>query len=84
MVGWATCGPFPPPAADVWDYPGRHCSVGGGRAAKDFISLRETRDAELPMPKLIIPSLQINMRGGDMPAEDEGGKVMLRLPINKL
>ncbi len=58
--------------------------VGGGRAAKDFISLRETRDAELPMPKLIIPSLQINMRGGNMPPADEGGKVMLKLPINEL
>ena len=58
--------------------------VGGGRGAEEFVDLRETRDAGLPMPKLIVPSLQINMRGGNMPPADESGTVMLKLPINKL
>lgn len=58
--------------------------VGGGRGAEDFVSLRETRDAGLAMPKLILPSLQVNMRGGNMPPADESGTVMLKLPINKL
>lgn len=58
--------------------------VGAGRGAADFIALREARDAGLPMPKLIVPSLQINMRGGKMPPPDESGTVMLKLPVNKL
>ncbi|UWR21068.1 MBL fold metallo-hydrolase [Sulfitobacter sp. S190] len=58
--------------------------IGGGRAADDFVALRETRDATLPMPKLIVPSLQINMRAGHMPEPDDSGTVMLKLPINKL
>lgn len=58
--------------------------VGGAAAADEFIALRETRDAQLPMPKLIVPSLQINMRAGHMPEPDDSGTVMLKLPINAL
>ncbi|AXI42150.1 MBL fold metallo-hydrolase [Sulfitobacter sp. SK011] len=58
--------------------------VGGGAGEDDFVTLRETRDASLPMPKLIVPSLQINMRAGHMPEADDSGTVMLKLPINKL
>jgi hypothetical protein len=58
--------------------------VGGGRAEADFVSLREARDAQLPMPRLIVPSLQVNMRAGNLPPPDESGTVMLKLPINKL
>ncbi len=58
--------------------------VGGDAGQDDFVNLRETRDAALPMPKLIVPSLQINMRAGNMPEADDNGTVMLKLPINKL
>ena len=58
--------------------------IGGGTAEADFVALRETRDATLGMPKLIVPSLQINMRAGHMPEPDADGTVMLKLPINKL
>lgn len=58
--------------------------IGAGAAEDDFVTLRETRDATLPMPKLIVPSLQVNMRAGHMPQADETGTVMLKLPINKL
>ena len=58
--------------------------VGGGKAAEEFIEMRETRDATLAMPKLIVPSLQVNMRAGNMPEPDDSGTVMLKLPINKL
>ena len=58
--------------------------IGAGAGEDDFVTLRETRDASLPMPKLIVPSLQINMRAGHMPKADENGTVMLKLPINKL
>ena len=58
--------------------------VGGNAGEDDFVELRETRDAQLAMPKLIVPSLQINMRAGHMPPPDDDGTVMLKLPINKL
>lgn len=47
-----------------------------------FVSLRETRDASLDMPRLILPSLQVNMRGGHLPQAEENGTVFLKLPIN--
>jgi len=58
--------------------------IGGDIKAEAFVKLRDERDAELAMPKLIVPSLQINMRAGNMPPPDEHGDVFLKLPINKL
>ena len=55
-----------------------------GKSGADFVEMRQARDATLGMPKLIVPSLQINMRAGHMPAPDENGDVMLKLPLNKL
>lgn len=55
-----------------------------GKSRKDFIALRTARDATLAMPKLIIPSLQVNMRAGDLPPADESGKRFLKVPINGL
>lgn len=50
----------------------------------EFVRVREARDRTLAMPKLIIPSLQVNMRGGELPAPEEGGKRFLKVPINGL
>lgn len=49
-----------------------------------FVALREARDETLAMPKLIVPSLQVNMRAGKLPPADEKGDVFLKVPINKL
>ena len=57
--------------------------VGGGRSRDDFIAFRTARDAELAMPKLIIPALQVNMRAGRVP-EDADGRPMLKVPLNGL
>jgi glyoxylase-like metal-dependent hydrolase (beta-lactamase superfamily II) len=57
--------------------------VGGGISRDAFIKMREARDATLDAPKLILPSLQVNMRGGEVPT-DEDGNPMLKLPINAL
>lgn len=46
--------------------------------------MREERDATLDMPRLILPSIQVNIRAGEMPPADEQGKVYLKLPINQL
>ena len=46
--------------------------------------MRESRDRTLAMPKLIIPSLQVNMRGGRLPEKDPSGKTFLKVPVNGL
>jgi glyoxylase-like metal-dependent hydrolase (beta-lactamase superfamily II) len=58
--------------------------VHDGVAEDDFVRVREARDATLAMPKLIIPSLQVNMRAGDLPEPDDQGKRFLKVPINGL
>lgn len=58
--------------------------VGVGKSRQQFIELREARDATLSMPRLIIPSLQINMRAGQLPPEDDDGKTFLKVPVNVL
>ncbi|MCO6383801.1 MBL fold metallo-hydrolase [Oceanicola sp. 502str15] len=57
--------------------------VGAGKTREDFIKFRTERDATLDMPKLIIPSLQVNMRAGEIPT-DEDGRPMLKVPLNGL
>jgi len=57
--------------------------VGAGKSREEFIKFRTERDAQLAMPKLIIPSLQVNMRAGEIPC-DENGRPMLKVPLNGL
>ncbi|MDD7973325.1 MBL fold metallo-hydrolase [Roseinatronobacter alkalisoli] len=58
--------------------------VGAGKSKDDFVRARNERDAELAMPRLIIPSLQVNMRAGQMPPAEENGTVYLKVPVDKL
>lgn len=55
-----------------------------GRSMTDFVGLREARDATLPMPKLILHALQINIRGGELPACEENGRRYLKIPLDAL
>jgi len=55
-----------------------------GCSKEEFVAMREARDATLGMPKLIIPSIQVNMRAGNMPPAEENGTVYLKVPINRL
>ena len=57
--------------------------VGAGATRESFITFRTARDATLAMPKLIIPSLQVNMRAGEIPT-DASGRPMLKVPVNGL
>lgn len=50
----------------------------------DFVALRRARDASLPPPRLILPALQVNIRGGRLPDPDSNGIPYLRLPLNQL
>ncbi|WP_082540228.1 MBL fold metallo-hydrolase [Bosea sp. Leaf344] len=58
--------------------------VRDGIGEDDFVTMREARDATLDMPKLIIPSLQVNMKAGALPEPDESGKRFLKVPLDTL
>lgn len=49
-----------------------------------FVAMREARDATLGMPRLILPSIQINMRAGHLPEPEDNGTRYLKLPLNSL
>lgn len=57
--------------------------VGGDKTREEFVKFRTERDAQLAMPSLIIPALQVNMRAGNVPTDDDGRPV-LKVPINGL
>ncbi|MAM11887.1 MAG: MBL fold metallo-hydrolase [Rhizobiaceae bacterium] len=54
-----------------------------GISEDEFVEMREKRDATLSMPRLILPSLQVNMRAGAVP-RDKDGRLMLKVPVNAL
>ncbi|WCL55337.1 MBL fold metallo-hydrolase [Gimibacter soli] len=55
-----------------------------GVAEDTFVAMREKRDATLDMPRLILPSVQVNMRAGHMPPPDDNGVTYLKIPVNAL
>ena len=58
--------------------------VHEGVSEEAFVAMRTKRDATLPMPKLILPSIQVNMRGGRLPEPEDNGRRYLKLPLNQL
>ncbi len=58
--------------------------VKDGVSEDEFVAMREARDKTLEMPRLIIPSLQVNMKAGELPKADETGKRFLKVPLNTL
>jgi glyoxylase-like metal-dependent hydrolase (beta-lactamase superfamily II) len=83
------CHDYGPNGSDIaWettvaDEKAHNIHVGGGVSREAFVTLRSERDATLAMPKLIIPSLQVNMRAGEVPS-DANGRPVLKVPINQL
>lgn len=57
--------------------------VGTGKSEDDFVKMRSERDATLSMPRLILPSVQVNMRAGQLPEPEENGVSYLKLPLNQ-
>ena len=58
--------------------------VHEGVSEGEFVAMRDARDATLGMPRLILPSIQVNMRGGHLPEPEENGTSYLKLPLNAL
>lgn len=57
--------------------------VGESRTEAEFIAMREARDATLPMPRLILPAVQINIRAGQLPEPEDNGVRYLKLPLDR-
>jgi len=58
--------------------------VRDGIGEEEFVAMREARDRTLAMPKLIIPSLQVNMKAGHLPEPDPSGRRFLKVPLDTL
>jgi glyoxylase-like metal-dependent hydrolase (beta-lactamase superfamily II) len=56
--------------------------VHDGVSEDEFVKMRTERDATLDMPRLILPSVQVNMRAGEMPPAEDNGQVYLKIPVN--
>jgi len=62
----------------------RNIHVGGGRPEAEFVALRTGRDATLGTPTLLIPSIQVNVRAGDLPPPEDNGVSYIKVPLNRL
>ena len=68
----------------VADERARNVHVHEGVGEDDFVRMRNARDKTLAMPVLILPSVQVNIRAGQMPPPEEDGKIYLKLPVNAI
>lgn len=61
----------------------KNIHVKSGTRREDFVAMREARDAKLSLPRLILPSLQINIRAGQAPPPETNGAGYLKTPFNR-
>jgi glyoxylase-like metal-dependent hydrolase (beta-lactamase superfamily II) len=84
------CHDYPPEGREpVWqttvaEQRQTNIHVHDGISENDFVAMRRARDETLDMPKLIIPSIQLNIRAGHMPPPEDDGNVYFKIPINVL
>jgi glyoxylase-like metal-dependent hydrolase (beta-lactamase superfamily II) len=84
------CHDYPPTSREpraqssVAEQKARNIHVGGTVSEESFVRMRNERDAKLPAPRLILPSLQVNIRAGALPPPDSNGIRYLRLPVDQL
>ena len=84
------CHDYPPEARSpqwqttVAEQRATNIHVKDGISEDAFVAMRTARDATLDMPTLILPSIQVNVRAGQMPPADDNGIVYLRIPLNTL
>lgn len=61
----------------------RNTHLGGGITENDFVLMRESRDATLGLPRLLLPAIQFNIRAGLLPDADDNGVSYLKIPLNQ-
>ncbi|MGM0430619.1 MAG: MBL fold metallo-hydrolase [Pseudomonadota bacterium] len=66
----------------VGDEKENNIHVGAGKTEDEFVKMRTERDATLNMPRLILPSVQVNMRAGQLPPEEDNHQRYLKIPLN--
>jgi glyoxylase-like metal-dependent hydrolase (beta-lactamase superfamily II) len=59
----------------------RNVHVRDGISEDEFVAMREARDATLAAPLLLLPSIQVNIRGGNLPPEEINGVRYLKIPV---
>ena len=62
----------------------RNIHVGAGKSEEEFVKMRTERDATLDMPVLILPSVQVNMRAGQLPPKEDNGVSYIKIPLDAL
>jgi glyoxylase-like metal-dependent hydrolase (beta-lactamase superfamily II) len=62
----------------------KNVHIHDGTSKEAFVAFRKERDAQLGVPKLILPSIQVNIRAGDMPAAESNGVSYMKIPVNAL
>jgi glyoxylase-like metal-dependent hydrolase (beta-lactamase superfamily II) len=84
------CHDYPPKGREVrWETTvaeqrAANIHVRDGITQDEFVAMRTARDATLEVPMLILPSIQVNVRAGQLPPADENGVAYLRIPLNAL
>ncbi|MCC2632558.1 MAG: fold metallo-hydrolase [Ramlibacter sp.] len=84
------CHDYPPAGREaqwettVAEQRAKNVHVRDGITEEEFVAMRKARDATLDVPTLILPSIQVNVRAGQMPPADDNGVAYLRIPINAL
>lgn len=68
----------------VGEQTAKNIHVGAGKTEDEFVKMRTARDATLAMPVLILPSVQINMRAGELPPAEDNGTRYMKIPIDTL
>ena len=63
---------------------GRNIHIGNGRSEAEFVAMRTARDKTLSMPALLIPSIQINIRAGELPPPEDNGVPYIKVPLNRI
>ncbi len=84
------CHDYPPESREpkwqtsVAEQRAQNIHVHDGISEEEFVAMRTARDATLDVPTLILPSIQVNVRAGQLPPPDENGVAYLRIPLNAL
>lgn len=68
--------------ATLKEHKQKNIQITASTTEEDYIRFRETRDKTLAAPKLLFPSIQVNIRAGELPRAEDNGKVYLKIPLN--
>jgi glyoxylase-like metal-dependent hydrolase (beta-lactamase superfamily II) len=84
------CHDYPPPGREpilettVGEERKKNIQINDSVSEEQFVKMRSVRDATLEMPTLILPSIQINIRAGELPNAENNGISYLKIPLNSL